>query len=172
MLILFHKERSQWNNITEVIVLNVERKTLTELVFALMNRYKSLSKEAFKQCELSAASLLLIRQVAKSPGITVSALAQRTGIAKSHVSRVIEGFAQQGYVVKTADSADQRLVRLTITEPGMALMTPLESGVQARLSAWLDRLPDVKAAALREGLEALMAVAGQDDHPKEDEGSK
>lgn len=73
----------------------------------------------FQELKLPPVAPVLLKQVCRQPGVTVSELSRRTGIAKSHVSRMLDMMAASGYVTKESDPQDQRLVRVFPTEQAM-----------------------------------------------------
>ena len=58
---------------------------------------------------------VVLRFIQRSPGITVSDLARRMGVAKSHVSKVVERLVAEDLVEKRSDRTDRRLQRLLIS---------------------------------------------------------
>jgi DNA-binding MarR family transcriptional regulator len=58
----------------------------------------------------------LFRYLYRHPGATVSELARGVNAAKSNVSVALERMAEQGWVVKTPDPDDQRLIRVELTD--------------------------------------------------------
>ncbi|MGB9904751.1 MAG: MarR family winged helix-turn-helix transcriptional regulator [Desulfotomaculales bacterium] len=131
---------------------------LAELLYGLLRNVKPVWKQVLREQDLSPASLQILRQVAAEPGITINLLAQRTGIAKSHVSRLVNALCGQGRVEKHPDPSDQRLTRLYLTASGKEYSGMLEALVRSRLAGLAAMLPEEKADALCEGLRALQDV--------------
>ncbi|MGP6088768.1 MarR family winged helix-turn-helix transcriptional regulator [Antarctobacter jejuensis] len=57
--------------------------------------------------------------------VSVRDIEARVAMEKSKVSRAASRLEAAGYIAKTVDSGDRRLVRLALTDKGRALMTDL-----------------------------------------------
>lgn len=87
--------------------------------------------------------------------VSVRDVEARVAMEKSKVSRAASRLEASGYVLKTVDESDRRLVRLALTARGRALMAellPLAEAYQAHIEA---RLGDA-FAEFEAGLEALL----------------
>lgn len=91
---------------------------------------------------------------AEDAPVSIRDLQARVGVEKSTLSRAAARLVAAGYVAKTAQAGDRRLVSLVLTASGNTLLAeliPLARGYQARLEAELGSdLP-----ALQAGLAAL-----------------
>lgn len=82
-----------------------------------VNRHmRALLRSSMCERDLSPLSFLLLRRIEEEPGITLSELARRVGSSKSHASTMVDQLAQEGYVEKRSDPADQRVIRLHVTK--------------------------------------------------------
>lgn len=97
-------------------------------------------------------SMFLLRNVHLEPGVTMSDLARRSGLVKSHVSKLVDHFVQEGLVEKRSDPDDQRLVRIYPTKASHDLKAALES----RVKAVLNELPAQEAEEIARGLRTLL----------------
>lgn len=90
----------------------------------------------------------------QSGGVSVRDIEARTDMEKSKVSRAATRLEEAGYVAKALDGADRRLVQLSLTDEGRALVTriiPVALQFQAEMR---DQLGDL-APALNAALDAL-----------------
>lgn len=129
---------------------------------------QAVNKELFDQVKdllakygLPAASMITMRQIKEEQGITVSELARRTGLAKSHVSKTIDLLASQGFVEKRPDPADQRLIRLHTTELARQHFDQMHGEIRERLAQRVAAMPEGDVDTLIEGLQTLHRVLGQ-----------
>jgi DNA-binding MarR family transcriptional regulator len=53
--------------------------------------------------------------------LTISELGQRTSLAKTTLTSMLDRMAEQGHVRRSYDSIDRRQIRITLTEPAKAL---------------------------------------------------
>jgi DNA-binding MarR family transcriptional regulator len=104
-----------------------------------------------------ATQMMVMNQIGRAEGITVSEVSRRLGLAKSHISKTVEELASAGYVEKRPDPHDGRILRLYRTPAAVARFDAMQAEVRARLSEVVDTLPPAKAAGLIEGLQLLSA---------------
>jgi len=89
---------------------------------------------------------------------SLNELARAAGIDKSQMSRVVSGLAARGLVLREADAADGRGVRLALSKPGRKLYQGLIRAAAQRDTAFRDCLSDKE----REVFEAVLAkLAGR-----------
>ncbi len=132
------------------VLLRTTHKGLYELV-----------KEAFYEAGLSSTSMAILRRLHERPGSTVSDLARSTGMAKSYISKTLDHLAEQNFVEKRADPADQRLTRIYRTEYSRSRFQEMEKVIHQRLEPVFALVPDDKVDATIEGLELLKAILDQ-----------
>ena len=66
-------------------------------------------------------------------GITISALSEKTGLAKTTLTSMLDRLEKSGHIVRTFDPADRRTVRITLTESAQALRKKYEE-VSAKMN--------------------------------------
>ncbi|ASP21194.1 transcriptional repressor MprA [Antarctobacter heliothermus] len=87
--------------------------------------------------------------------ISVRDIEERVAMEKSKVSRAASRLEAAGYVEKTVDAGDRRLVRLALTDKGrqiMADLLPLAMAYQKKIEATLAE----SFAGLEAGLDAIL----------------
>ncbi|MCG0239146.1 MAG: MarR family transcriptional regulator [Firmicutes bacterium] len=115
-------------------------------------------REVVQGSGLPYSSLVIARAMKEHPEITLSDLARRTGLAKSHVSRTIDELVRRGYVEKRPDPRDQRRVRLTLTEGAHGHFRALREAVRRRLAEVVATVPEEQLGALVTGLQILQSA--------------
>jgi len=89
---------------------------------------------------------------------SLNELARAAGIDKSQMSRVVSGLAERGVVLRAADAADGRGVRLALSKPGRKLYQGLIRAAAQRDTAFRDCLSEKE----REVFESVLAkLAGR-----------
>lgn len=90
---------------------------------------------------VSTHQLRLLRLVGRQPGISMGEVAQRSGIEKTLVSKLVSALAQRGLVERHVGTDDARRILLSLTDAGEALVLraepighKLEAGYQGVLS--------------------------------------
>jgi DNA-binding MarR family transcriptional regulator len=131
---------------------------LVELLQAVNKGMFDQVKDLFDKYGFPAASMMIMHQIRDHHGLTVSEVSRRSGLAKSHVSKTIDGLVEQGIVEKRPDMSDQRLVRLYTTDKATQHFGPMRAEIRQRLSALVSRLPEEKVDSVVDGLLALKSV--------------
>ena len=80
-------------------------------------------REVEKACGISGSQLWILQEVAGSPGVGVSELAERLSIHQSTCSQLAEKLVLRGFLVKERSKEDQRRVGLKISERGVVLIS-------------------------------------------------
>jgi DNA-binding MarR family transcriptional regulator len=91
-------------------------------------------------------------------------LAERLGLEKSTVSRLVADMEQKELVVRERDPANRRLYRLRLTDKGRRLHATAASGAHQRFVQWFAAMPSDARDALLTGLPALIEAARASDH--------
>jgi DNA-binding MarR family transcriptional regulator len=136
----------------------VQREELAGLWRAINREMHDSFRQAFSGYDHSPVTLILIRETAKEPGITISELARRAGIVKSHVSKLVDQLVQQGYFEKRPDPADQRLVRLYLTERAAQIKAQLEGQLLSVLNGIISEVPEHEVEQIVHGLRLLRSA--------------
>jgi len=131
---------------------------LVELLQAVNRGIFDQVKDLLDKHGFPAASMLIMHQLKEHQGMTLSEVSRRTGLAKSHVSKTIDGLAEQGMIEKRLDTSDQRLIRLHTTDKAAQHFTPMRAEIRQRLSTLVALLPDEKVDSIVDGLQALKAI--------------
>lgn len=103
---------------------------------------------------LSVAEWRVLAHLSQQPEISVREIEARTELEKSRVSRAASRLEAQGLITKQVNTGDRRLICLTLTAEGRALMArlaPLAAGFQAELQNLLGE----NLASLEASLRAL-----------------
>ena len=112
----------------------------------LANRYR-------KEFGISVAEWRVLSHLSQADQVSIRDIQQRVNLEKSKVSRAASRLEQAGLIKKRVDTNDRRLLQLSLTENGLALMAkiiPVALAYQSRLETLLgDRLEDLDAALAR-----------------------
>ena len=110
-----------------------------------------LAKRYREEFGISPAEWRVLSQLADASELSVRDLEQRIHLEKSKASRAATRLAAQGYVTKTQNSTDRRLIKLSLSAKGQALMAqliPLARAFQQQLETLLADEFDTLEAAL------------------------
>ncbi|MGE5380916.1 MAG: MarR family winged helix-turn-helix transcriptional regulator [Methylocystaceae bacterium] len=115
-------------------------------------------KDVLAEHDISIAMGAITRQIDNDPGVTISELARRTGIAKSHISNTISELEKRGWVEKKEDAADQRLFHLHLTPTGGGYLSQVRTDVRKRINELAADVPKEQALAVIEGLSYIKSA--------------
>lgn len=108
---------------------------------------------------LTGAQLWVLRQIARTPGISLTQLAAQTLTNSSTVSEVAARMVSAGYVKRVAHASDGRRIHLTLTPRGATVLRGLPQLAQERLADALRALPAAKVALLADTFEEWVTSA-------------
>ena len=81
-----------------------------------------------------------------------TALAEHLAVSRPHVTAVVDGLAERGWVERGPDPKDRRRVSHALTEAGRRALAAADEAVEARLLGLLAQLPPEPAATAAAGL--------------------
>ena len=108
-----------------------------------------------RQCGLSGAQAWILRELARTPSLGVSELAQRLSVHQSTASQLVEKLTSSGHVQRVAHGVDGRRVQLHLTRKGMSCARRLPQPAEGVLPRALSRLPATSLRALNINLARL-----------------
>ena len=143
--------------------LNQERSQALQGLRVLMRAAQRHSMQIEKQCGVSGAQLWVMQEIWEQPGLRMGELAARMSIHQTTASNLVEALVKKSQVRKLRDQPDQRVVSLSLTEQGQAVIAAAPQPARGLLPGALARLDAVSLAQLNAGLAALLAVVAPDD---------
>lgn len=100
--------------------------------------------------DLSVTQCYALEGIVDADGLTVNELAAHLFLDKSTVSRVARGLVERGLVVREADAADGRVVRLVATARGRDVHRAIASDLFEEYRGMLaDLAPEARASVVR-----------------------
>jgi DNA-binding MarR family transcriptional regulator len=116
-----------------------------------------------KQCGVSGAQLWVMHELHEHSGLRVGEIANRLAIHQTTASNLLDSLERRGYVVKTRDREDQRVVKLALSEQGAELLLRAPAPARGLLTEALCKLESQNLMKLNEGLQALLeCIDGED----------
>ena len=133
-----------------------------ELVHALMHDYRSVQYRALRDgphgiTHMDGKTLAFF---AAHPGSTQAELAQHSGRDKAQLARLIKPLCEEALLLRSADEADKRNIRLTVTPAGQAVLRSLRQQsrrLSARATAGLSEAETRQLRVLLQRLRANIA---------------
>jgi len=139
---------------------------VSEAIAAILAAQRSVARCMFQtsipewtQLDLTMGQLRTLMALAADGPMTVSALAEKLGIAKPTASILIDRLVQIGDADRSEDPEDRRRTLVTLTTAGVALVARLRNGRSERFERWLAAMRPEDLAALTQGMQALADIA-------------
>ncbi|MEG1329276.1 MAG: MarR family winged helix-turn-helix transcriptional regulator, partial [Janthinobacterium sp.] len=146
--------RREAGTITEAMVVEAEVSAVARAqglalqnMRVVMRAAQRHSAQIEKQCGVSGAQLWVMQELLEHPGLRMGELAA----------------TMSNYVRKARDQPDQRVVTLTLTAQGQAVIAGAPQPARGLLPSALGQLDADSLAQLNRGLSALLAVVAPDD---------
>ena len=105
---------------------------------------------------ISASQLWALWELQRTPGLNVSDLSRRLSVHASTTSNLLDKLEHGGLIERRRPEKDQRIVRLFVTDKGLALLEEAPAAPQGELNRALQSLPPERLAELESGLELLV----------------
>jgi DNA-binding MarR family transcriptional regulator len=116
-----------------------------------------------KQCGVSGAQLWIMQELYDSPGLRVGEIAGKLAIHQTTASNLLRPLEKHAYIVKARDPADQRAVKLALSEKGAELLKLAPKPARGLLPESLRQLDARQLAQLNSGLQGLLDSIGTID---------
>ncbi len=113
-------------------------------------------REVEQSCGVTGSQLWIMQEVANTPGIGVSDLAERLSIHQSTCSQLVEKLVARKLVVKERSREDQRRVGLRLTDEAAKLINMAPSPAHGVLPEALWALPAETIQTLNSSLEKVI----------------
>jgi len=97
-------------------------------------------RAAQSELGISGAQLFVLHELAKTPAVSLSELAERTRTDQSSVSVVVSRLVEGGYLMRERDGRDARRLVLTLTKSGRAVAEKAPSVAQEKIIETLERM--------------------------------
>lgn len=109
-----------------------------------------------KQCGVSGAQLWIMQELQDHPGLRVGELAAKLAIHQTTASNLVDALRKRGYVVKTRDSGDQRVVNLQLSDEGARTLIKAPKPARGLLPEAILHLDEENLRQLDLGLQGLL----------------
>lgn len=114
-------------------------------------------REVEHNCGVSGSQLWLLHEIARTPGVGVSELANRLSIHQSTCSQLVDKLETRGLVTKQRKAEDQRRVGLQLTDKATVVLGAAPGPVEGVLPQALQGLTDETLEQLQASLAQVIA---------------
>ena len=119
--------------------------------------------DAWAKLHLTMPQLKVVMLLGRHGSAPVSWLAGRLGVSPPNVTGILDRLEQQGWVQRTNDPRDRRVVRVALTPEGSRLLRELYAAGDGQLRALTSGLDPDDHAALHRGLTALLNATEREE---------
>jgi DNA-binding MarR family transcriptional regulator len=133
------------------------------LMWALDHALQKTSKRMKATVGVTGPQRLVIRIVARFPGIPAGQIAQLLHVHPSTLTGILQRLERKGLIRRRADPRDRRRAFLGVTEKGRDIDAAGAGTVEAVVQKVLAGTPPAKIASAREVLIALAKALGVND---------
>lgn len=123
------------------------------MVFRAVQMY---SQWVESQCGVTSAQLWALWELYETPGIRVSDLAKAMSIHLSTASNLLDKLEKRGLIRRERNGADQRVVRLYLTEEGQGALVLAPKPARGVLQNALFNLPTEALQSINQDLDILL----------------
>lgn len=141
--------------------MSMKQESLIDLLREVNQSISVHVREILTQHGLGFTTMIIIRQIKVEPGITISELARRTRIAKSHISNTIKELSQKGWVETQTDSCDRRLLRIFLLKSANENLETIGAAIRQRLSNLLSGISEARTAEIIESIRDIQTALNQ-----------
>lgn len=131
----------------------LENLRLFRIIFKSANRH---FHEIEKKIGIGGASLWALAEIESYQTLTVTQLAQSMSIHQSTASNLVEKLEKDGYIQRTRSEADKRVVFLSLSHAGKALLNQAPMPHRGMLPDALSQLNEHQLIALKSLLEEVV----------------
>jgi DNA-binding MarR family transcriptional regulator len=110
---------------------------------------------------VSLSEAFALAELAGDAPLSQRDLAERLGLEKSTVSRLVAGLERSGQVSRERDPVNRRFYRITLTGKGRSTAERLVAGMRQRHAQILGAMTEAEREALTVGVAALLRSMGQ-----------
>lgn len=110
---------------------------------------------------LTALQLRLLMEISRNGPHTVGSAAETLGLAGANASMLCKKLERAGFLSRTRDSRDERVVRLELTAKGGALTAEIERRFEDRIARIIAREDGDSLSAMMEGMEKFNSLLGR-----------
>jgi DNA-binding MarR family transcriptional regulator len=115
--------------------------------------------EALRDHDITSGQYLILSLVSREGGRSSAQLARRAYITPQSMNEVIAALEHKGYVRRTENPDNRRMLQVSLTREGRRLLAACDKAVDTAENVFLSVLSPKRLAEFRATLERLLAAA-------------
>jgi DNA-binding MarR family transcriptional regulator len=135
---------------------------ISETMQSLRRIFKAIqdySQEVSNSFGITGPQLWALKIVSLHAGLALGDLSRKMYLHPSTVTGVIDRLESKGYVVRDRDSADRRVVKVSLTRKGQALVAKAPNPIQGKMIYGLMKLSEDELSIIYESVKRLAEIA-------------
>ncbi len=116
------------------------------------------SRKLSTQHKITGPQLVCLLSVEEHEPVTPSAIARHVHLSPSTVVGILDRLEAKGLVSRERDLTDRRLVQISLTEEGNALVVSAPSPLQDTLAKAMNELPKAELSTIAESLDRIVEM--------------
>jgi len=113
----------------------------------------------FPTLDISRQQLGLLFHICKESGKPMSYYSEKMMIPKSNITVITDKLIKDGYISRSFDASDRRVIILSITEKGKSYLGEQKNRVEKEMLKKLEVLSDAEITRLGELIEEIESIA-------------
>jgi DNA-binding MarR family transcriptional regulator len=118
------------------------------------------SKQLEKQAGLTVPQMLIMRTVAQAGSLPVNRIARAVSLSQGTVTSVLDRLEKRGYAGRKRDPGDRRVVAVSLTARGRALLAKAPGLLQEGFVRRYGQLPDWEQSLLVAAVQRIASLMG------------
>ncbi|MEP7160517.1 MAG: MarR family transcriptional regulator, partial [Dermatophilaceae bacterium] len=146
--------------VTPVTPLTIDTTALAGALRIEVNRLAFHLRGPATQFGITPTRLAALVALAKAPhGLRAGDLAEQLGVSAASLTRLVDVLQEAGWVERSRDDADRRVIRLALSTEGLTTLSALRTESTSRLQDHLDDLSPADQETLAEAVPILRGLA-------------
>ena len=145
---------------TESTQLNGIELDLLEVV-PLLNKRLIRMAEVRECLDMPLSHMQVLSALAREGDMSVTEISKRFGIAKPNITPLIDHLTDAGWVERTKNNRDRRVVNVTILPEGREKVERALEAMRERVAKWKNGLTEEEFIELQQALKSVVRILGK-----------
>jgi MarR family transcriptional regulator, organic hydroperoxide resistance regulator len=138
----------------------VERRRAAQMMKRILIHFRSQMDEKLRPQGVTTAQLQLLKAIRDEPGVSGAQLARSCYVTPQSAQSLLAGLERDGWIIRTRDRGNDRILAARLTSEGEALLLTAESAAKVIEGKLWRGVPESSLKALNEVLEQCLANLG------------
>jgi DNA-binding MarR family transcriptional regulator len=131
---------------------------LGEVIRKLVRAFQMFERDQVRVLGFTFSQCYALLEVAREEGLSMNDLSDRMNLDGSTMTRVVDILVRDGWLDRSRQEDDRRVVRVSLTKEGRAMASRLEKNIEAYYRDVLENLPRGQVDAVLESMRHLLGA--------------